>query len=77
MMQPAQDRAAKNVTNGPNGTWYRRILVQRYVRSSFIVIVCVRLKHLAKMPIAKYYNMIKAVASDRADEPFAIAILPW
>jgi hypothetical protein len=27
VMQPAQDRAAKNVTGGPNGTQYRRVLL--------------------------------------------------
>ena len=27
VMQPAQDRTAKNVTDGPNGTRYRRILI--------------------------------------------------
>ena len=27
VMQPAQDRKAKNVTDGPNGARYRRILI--------------------------------------------------
>src|SRR5665647_3101951 len=32
---------------------------------------------MSKMPLAKYDDMVKAVASDRADEPLTIAILPW
>ena len=32
---------------------------------------------MPKMPLTKYNNMIKAVPSDRADEPLTIAILPW
>lgn len=32
---------------------------------------------MPKMPLTKYDNMIKAVPSDRADEPLTIAILPW
>jgi hypothetical protein len=29
MMQSAQDRSVKNVTDGPNGMRYGRILIQR------------------------------------------------
>ena len=29
------------------------------------------------MPLAKYDDMVKAVPSDRADQPLTIAILPW
>jgi hypothetical protein len=29
------------------------------------------------MPLAKYNDMIKTFAPDRADQPFAIPILPW
>ena len=32
---------------------------------------------MAKVPLTKYDNMVKAVPSDRADESFTIAILPW
>jgi hypothetical protein len=32
---------------------------------------------MPKMPLAKYDNMVKAAPSDRADQPFTIAILPW
>ena len=32
---------------------------------------------MSKMPLAKYDDMVKEVASDRADEPLTIAILPW
>jgi len=42
-----------------------------------IVIVCIRVKQMPKVPLAKHDNMIKAVPSDRADEPLTITILPW
>ena len=29
------------------------------------------------MPLAKYNEMIKTFAPDRADQPFAMPILPW
>ena len=32
---------------------------------------------MPKMPLTKYDNMVKALPSDRADEPLTIAILPW
>ena len=42
-----------------------------------IVVGRIRSKNFAKMPLAKYNNVVKAVPSDRADEPLTIAILPW
>jgi ABC transporter substrate binding protein len=41
-----------------------------------IVVICVKQKQLPQMPLAKDDNMVKAVPSDRADEPLTIAILP-
>jgi hypothetical protein len=32
---------------------------------------------MPKMLLAKYDDMVKAVASDRADQPFTISVLPW
>jgi len=32
---------------------------------------------MTKMPLAKYDNMVKAVAPNRTDQPFTISILPW
>ncbi len=32
---------------------------------------------MPKMPLAKYDDMVKAIPSDRADQPFTISVLPW
>ncbi len=32
---------------------------------------------MPKVPLAKYDDVIKAVPSDRADQPFTITVLPW
>ena len=32
---------------------------------------------MPKMLLTKYDDMVKAVPSDRADQPFTISILPW
>jgi hypothetical protein len=32
---------------------------------------------MPKMLLAEYDDMVKAVASDRADHPFTISVLPW
>ncbi len=44
--------------------------------SSAIVIPQVRKQNLAQMPLAKDHNVIKAFASDRADQALAMSILP-
>jgi hypothetical protein len=75
-MQSAQDWQGQNAPNGMDGTCCWRTLVQRQVCSGLVVIICVRSKHMAKVPLTKYDNMVKAAPSDRADGPFTIAILP-
>src|SRR5271156_4235267 len=32
---------------------------------------------MPKMPLAKYDDMIKAIPSDRTDQPFTIPVLQW
>ena len=75
-MQSAQDWQGQNAPSGLDGTCRWRILVQRYVRSSLIVVIRVRSKQIPKVLLAKYDDMVKAVPSDRTDQPFTIAILP-
>src|SRR5947208_1414597 len=53
------------------------ILVQRQVRSSLIVVGRVTAKQMAQMLLAEDNDVIKAVPPDRADQPFAVAVLPW
>ena len=77
MMEPAQDWTAKNVTDGPNGTRYRRILIQGQMRTYLIVVFHVRQKYVTKMSFAQDDDMIDAFPADRTDEPFSISVLPW
>src|SRR6187397_140627 len=41
-----------------------------------VVILLVRAQHMPQMPLAKHDHMIEALASDRADPSFGIAVLP-
>ena len=45
--------------------------------SSAIVVLLVRKQNVAQMPFAKDHNVIKAFSSNRADQGFAVSILPW
>lgn len=44
--------------------------------SSAIVISQARKQNVGQMPLAQDHNVIKAFASDGADQPFAMSILP-
>ena len=63
MVQSAQDWRGQNATDGLYGARHRRILVQRQVRASLIVVFCVRSKHMAKVQLAEYDNVVEAVPS--------------
>src|SRR6478609_11196229 len=41
-----------------------------------VVILLVRAQHMPQMLLAKHDHMIEALASDRADQSFSIAVLP-
>ena len=77
MVQSAQNRHRQRATDGLHGTWDRRVLVQRWVRTSLIVIFLVRIEQMAEMSLAKHNNMVKTLPSDRPDEPLRISMLPW
>src|SRR5256714_13112793 len=32
---------------------------------------------MAQMPLAEHNNMVKAIPSDRTDQPLRISVLPW
>ena len=42
-----------------------------------IVILHIREEYVAQVPLAEYDDMIKTFPSDRANQPFRMAILPW
>lgn len=54
----------------------RRILTQRQVGPEFIVTVGVGLKDPAQMGLAEDDDVIEAFATDRADQPLRMPVLP-
>jgi hypothetical protein len=77
MVQSAENWHRQNAPDGLNGARYRRLFVQSEMCPSALIILHIGKEHMAQMPLAKHDEMIKAFASDRADEPFRMSILPW
>jgi hypothetical protein len=77
MVQTPEVRDGRDAASRLNCTRRRCILVQREVRARVIVISLVRSQQLAEVLLAEYHDMIKALPSDRADEPLRMSILPW
>jgi hypothetical protein len=67
----------ENAPNGLNSLRYRRILVQREVCPRAVVILHIRKEYVAQVPLAKDNDMIRTFPSDRANQPFRVAVLPW
>src|ERR1700722_12677728 len=55
----------------------RRVLVDRKVRASRVIVGRVRSQQMAKMPLAEHDNVVKTLPPDRTDRPLTIPILPW
>jgi hypothetical protein len=77
MVQTSEVWGGHDTANGLHSTRRRCILVQRKVRASIIVIFSVRSQQVAKMPLAEHNDMVKAIPSDRTDEPLRVSVLPW
>jgi hypothetical protein len=77
MVQSSEQGLGNDAANGLNRARNRRILGQRQMRASLIVISLVRFEQVAKMPLAKHNNVVQAFPPDRADQPFSVSILPW
>ena len=54
----------------------RSILVERKVRAHPIVVGGVVRQQMAEVPFPQHHDMVEALASDRADQPFDMPILP-
>ena len=52
------------------------ILVERKVRAYAIVICLIIGEQMANMPLPQRHDMVKALASDRSDQPFNMTVLP-
>ena len=75
-MQSAEDRQRKNVSDALDGSGYWCILGQREMRSSAVVVLRIRAEHVAQMPLAENDHLVETLASNRADQPFGMPILP-
>jgi hypothetical protein len=79
VMQPAHfgdgDDAA--TVEGLYTAWIRRILVQREMRASAVIITDERLKMPAQAGLVEHNKVIKAFATYCADHSFDIGALPW
>src|SRR5216684_2541435 len=76
MMKSAKKWHRQNATNGMYRSRRRRVLVDRKVRASRVIVGRVRSQQMAKMPLAEHDNVVKTLPPDRTDRPFAISVLP-
>ena len=76
MMKAAEDRPSNELAKPLDRPTARRILVQRQVRSAFVVIAGVGRSDPPQMALAEDNRMIKALPADRADQSFRIPVLP-
>jgi hypothetical protein len=61
---------------GHDGPAVRRVLVERQVRPSAVIVHEVPSPHAAPVALAEHDQMVETLASDGADEPFHEGILP-
>jgi hypothetical protein len=47
------------------------------VRAHRVIIIHVARKDVAKVLLARHHNVVQAFPTDRADQPFGVAVLPW
>ena len=64
VVQPTQNRHRQRETHSLDGTRDRRVLVQRQVRPSLVVIFLVGIEQMAEMSFAEHNDMVKAIPSD-------------
>ena len=55
----------------------RRILVECKVRAHPIVVGGLIRQQMAEVPFPQHHDMVEALASDRANQPFNMTVLPW
>ena len=76
-MKAAKNRVRSDSAGRLNFAKLRRVLLQRAMRSGFVVIIGVSSQRSAQMRFARNDQMINALASDRPNQPFGISVLPW
>ena len=76
MMKSAKDRVSNKLAVPQDRPIARRILAQRQMSSEFVVIAGVSCKNSTQMRLAKDDDVIKALASDRTNQPLCMPVLP-
>ena len=76
VMQSAEDRQGYNSSGRMDGSGDRSVLDKGQMRSSDVVVFRIRAEHMAQMSLPEDEDVIKALPSDRADQPFDMAVLP-
>jgi hypothetical protein len=76
MMKSAEDRSSSEFAEPLNGTKKRYVLGECKMRPDIVVIVAVSPEDPAQMGLAEDDDVIEAFATDRADQPLRMPILP-
>ena len=76
VVQSAEDRQGYNSSDRMDGSGDRSVLDKGQMRPSDVVVFRIRAEHIAQMSLAEDEDVIKALPSDRADQPFGMAVLP-
>src|SRR6478609_1915558 len=76
MMKSAEKWRRQNATNGMYCSRRWRVLVDRKVRASRVIVGRVRSQQMAKMPLAEHDSVVQTFPPDRTDRPFTIPVLP-
>jgi hypothetical protein len=72
-----RELASREYAQPPERPSEWRVLVQSQMRANAIVILHIRTERVAQTLLAEDNNINKAFASDRADQPLRVPILPW
>src|SRR5258708_39430870 len=76
MMKSAEKRPRGEVTEPLDRPTVRRILVQRRMRSEFVVVDRVGTKDSTRVGAAEDYDVSVSFPTDRTDQPCCIPVLP-
>ena len=76
MVKSAKDRMRNNISGPRDRARVGRVLLERNVSSQFVIIAGIFRKNSAKMLCVDHDQMIRALAPDRPDQAFSIAVLP-
>jgi hypothetical protein len=75
-MQASEDRKRNDSSDEARPTMDRCILLQGQVRTRVVVIMGIRAKDAAQVLCAECHQVVHALATDRANQPFGEAVLP-